>query len=305
MTGNEEEDAGAARAALEQRAAELARSIRETHHIDPNPAGSERNNPRVDSTGSGTSANKDTRSKRSKTTKSSNDRSTKSGKTASSKQGARKGARVPGRKSASEDESVVSVSAASQADSEDEPVRPRRKKRKSVPIPKLKTSEILEQPEWPVGYAIWDPVKAEWNTSRLDAMTPEAAIAIRNLQMNREKEEKEFMPGRSGGTKDHPIKAVMFPEAFDDCRGLLHEARFLRQCLEHPEVWYNKVPIQRREIVRNIKLKIFGCDQQVAYSTIAALHNRGRKGIKISHFLPRNHNVEVCKSEHLKHLKCC
>ena len=311
MVGDEDENADGAqrqqRDAMEHQAQALARTIRETHDLNrasvntaPSTRPGSSGNPAVPTTPARSKGTANRTAVPGGSSDARRDPGGRSNSINSSRAPAKerssrtnKNAAKPG------DESVISISGgASNAGSDDETVqRPKRKKRKTTyAIPKkLRTSEILDQAEWPVGYHQWDAARGEWDTSRLDALTPEAAISIRNLQLNREKEEKEFLPGRSGGSKDHPIKPVTFPEALDDCRTELHEARFLRQCLLHPEIWYNKVPIQRKEIVRNIKLKIFGCDQQVAYSTIAALHHRGRKGIKITHFLPRNHNVEVCK----------
>jgi hypothetical protein len=151
---------------------------------------------------------------------------------------------------------------------------------------KMKTSEILDKEDWPIGYT----------PERVDALTPADAISIRNLQSRREKEEKEFMPGRGSSTKDHVIKLVKFTAPNeDDCRKILHPARWQRQSLEHPKTYWDQYPIRRKEIVRNINLSIFGCEQQVSNATIAACHDRGRKGIKMCHFLPRNHNIEVCK----------
>ena len=176
------------------------------------------------------------------------------------------------------------------ADNNDEsPSSVKRKRVAKNRIPKkkmMKTSEILDKDEWPIGYS----------AERVDGLTTTDALAIRTLQSARENEEKEYLPGRGSSTRDHIVKLIKFTDPNeDDCRKILHPARFLRACLEHPKTYWDKIPIKRKEIIRNLNLAIFGCDQQVSNATIAALHDRGRKGIKMCHFLPRNHNVEVSK----------
>ena len=173
---------------------------------------------------------------------------------------------------------------ANDKDKDDEGSKKRKRIAKSRIPKKMKTSEILDPEDWPLGYS----------AARVDGLTTTDALAIRTLQSAREMEEKEFMPGRGSSIKDHVIKLLKFSAPNeDDCRKILHPARWLRAPLEHPREYWDKIPIKRKDVIRNLNLAIFGCEQQVSNATIAALHDRGRKGIKMCHFLPRNHNVEV------------
>ena len=134
------------------------------------------------------------------------------------------------------------------------PTKRRRQKVAPAPrIPKKKTSEIVLPQDWPRGYS----------PSRIDDMSPADVIALKRQQMDTEKEEKEFLPGSGNAKRDHKVPLIQFPAGEDDCRKRLHAARFLRRCLDHPKEWYGKLETKRVEIVRNIKLDIFGAENQV------------------------------------------
>ena len=66
----------------------------------------------------------------------------------------------------------------------------------------------------------------------------------KNFLLKKKSEDKERARSKGAGkvSKDTPPEAVCFPEAEDDCRELLHKARWQRMPITHPDKWFSKTP---------------------------------------------------------------
>ena len=146
-----------------------------------------------------------------------------------------------------------SVGGSAANDSQPTPPLKKRRVKLAERAPRKKTSEKVLPQHWPRGYS----------KEMIDKLTPADVIALKRQEMDADKEEKEFLPGSGKSKRDHKISTKTFAEQDDNCRDKLHDARTLRQCVLHPEIWYGMVPTKREEIFRNIKLSIFGSENQV------------------------------------------
>ena len=90
--------------------------------------------------------------------------------------------------------------------------------------------------------------------------------------------------------KDVKPPKKKFKAATDDGRKNLHNARFLRQPLDSPKIWWNKVPTNRPHIFKNMSMDFTGRQNCVAEKTIANLHNR-TLALNLKHF--NSDNVTV------------
>ena len=90
--------------------------------------------------------------------------------------------------------------------------------------------------------------------------------------------------------KDEKPPKKKFKAATDDGRKKLHEARFLRQPLDSPKIWWNKVPTSRTHVFKNMSMDFTGRQNSVAEKTIANLHNRAF-ALTLKHF--NSDNVTV------------
>ena len=88
-----------------------------------------------------------------------------------------------------------------------------------------------------------------------------------------------------GTYPDKPIE-----EMRDNGREFLHRARLLRKPLLEPKFWYQKVPVKREPIIRNLPLEACGGANQVSVQTIEDCHDR-RSKLTLKQFFRGNWNV--------------
>ena len=89
---------------------------------------------------------------------------------------------------------------------------------------------------------------------------------------------------------DDKLPTVKFKEGKDDRRTRFHPASFLRAPVCNQEVYWDKMPLKREHLYRNINLKPTGTEHAVADKAIEYLHNRTAL-ISLKLFLPENINV--------------
>ena len=89
---------------------------------------------------------------------------------------------------------------------------------------------------------------------------------------------------------DDRIPTVRFKEGKDDRRTRFHPASFLRAPVSDPEVFWDKIPLKREHLYRNLNLKATGSEHAVADKAIEYLHNRTAL-ISLKLFLAENINV--------------
>ena len=90
--------------------------------------------------------------------------------------------------------------------------------------------------------------------------------------------------------KDQKPPKKKFKAAVDDGRKRLHDARFLRQPLDSPKVWWKKMPTTRSHVYKNMSMEFTGRQNCVAEKTIANLHNR-TLALSLKHFSSDNVTV--------------
>ena len=87
--------------------------------------------------------------------------------------------------------------------------------------------------------------------------------------------------------KDTRPKTKQFKKGADNCRDVLHPARFLRTPISHPSEWFQEMPIKRQEIFRNMPLRFMGAENVVNPRTIAQMHDRAAV-LEMKHFWTHN-----------------
>ena len=108
----------------------------------------------------------------------------------------------------------------------------------------------------------------------------------KNYLMKKKHEEKEKARSKGAGKvlKDTPLETITFQEAEDDCKTMLHPARWQRLPITHPEKWFGQTPTSRAQIYKAMPLKFYGCDNSVANKTLEWAHDR-QDALLLKHFL--------------------
>ena len=133
----------------------------------------------------------------------------------------------------------------------------------------------------------------------VNSLSLERLLTIKKFHTESKNDEKEN-DGKilvDGTYPDEPI-----PAERDNGREYLHKARLLRKPLLEPKMWYQKVPVKREPIIRNLPLEACGGANQVSVQTIEDCHDR-RVKLTLRQFFRGNWNVggrpktETLKSE--------
>ena len=93
--------------------------------------------------------------------------------------------------------------------------------------------------------------------------------------------------GSSQFSRDSAPKPKIFKQQEDDGINSLHEARFERLPLSDVSSWWEKVPIARTHLYKNIPLKFMGAQNKVSEKTIGNLHDRS-KPLTLKNFFTQN-----------------
>ena len=137
--------------------------------------------------------------------------------------------------------------------------------------------------EWPLSdrpRVLQDPAQVARRTiAELTAMH-------KNYLLKKKNEEKEKARAKGAGkvAKDTQPEIVIFPEAEDDCKTMLHAARWQRTPIVHPEKWFGQTPTTRDQIFKAVPLKFHGADGCVANKTLERAHDR-TDALLLKHFL--------------------
>ena len=89
------------------------------------------------------------------------------------------------------------------------------------------------------------------------------------------------------GAKDQKPTTIKFPEAKDNFKDKLHDARFLRQPISDPKTWLKEMPVKRERVYRNLSFEFYGTDNCLNDKSIAALHDRSLV-LELKHWLSIN-----------------
>ena len=104
--------------------------------------------------------------------------------------------------------------------------------------------------------------------------------------LKKKNEEKERARSKGAGKvlKDTPPETINFAESEDNCRDILHPARFQRMPISNPEKWFCQTPTSRPQIFKAMPLKFYGTDNSVANKTLERAHDR-TDALLLKHYL--------------------
>ena len=121
--------------------------------------------------------------------------------------------------------------------------------------------------------------------AQVNACTPDALFGF--MKFAEFKAKKNRGENLESGTKDQKPKTIRFRGAKDNSRDQLHEARWLRQPITDPKVWYKEVPVKRERVYRNLNFEYYGTENCLNEKSIAALHDRTLV-LELKHFASIN-----------------
>jgi hypothetical protein len=99
------------------------------------------------------------------------------------------------------------------------------------------------------------------------------------LGMKRAYEKEEALKdlGEEAVARDSKAKKIKYKAGCDDGKKRLHKARWNRQPLSAPEVYYKHVPKKHDTIIRNFPLEHYGVAGQIPEAVLGHMHNRAVK----------------------------
>ena len=108
----------------------------------------------------------------------------------------------------------------------------------------------------------------------------------KNYLLKKKNEAKEKARSKVAGkvAKDTQPETINFAEAADDCKLMLHDARWQRMPITSPEKWFGKTPTSRPQVFKAMPFKFHGLDNCVANRTLERAHDRSDP-LLMKHFL--------------------
>ena len=103
------------------------------------------------------------------------------------------------------------------------------------------------------------------------------------------------------GAKDTPPPTKTFKEAQDDCKKVLHEARWQRLPISKPREWWPAKVTARDPIYKGLPWKFLGAQHCLANKSIELAHDRTRP-MSLKHFLSENANIASRPKQEFKKL---
>ena len=132
---------------------------------------------------------------------------------------------------------------------------------------KLKSTWELLLPIWDLE----DRPEAMQHEATVNAMSLENVFAYKaHFEMQSKKEGK----GDSAFGKDRKLPVRVFPEGEDNCTDKLHEARFERGPMVEDAVFWDKMPLKRKDTFRHLPLEQEGAEGNVNENVITQAHDR-------------------------------
>lgn len=125
----------------------------------------------------------------------------------------------------------------------------------------------------------------------------------KNYLLKKRIEAKENARAKGAGkaARDTPPKTILFKEAQDDGKEVLHDARWLRLPISEPTKWFPKTPKIRTEIYKALPLKFCGADNSIANKTLERSHDR-TDALLLKHYLSENCNIASRPKQEIRKL---